>query len=89
MPTFWAAATLGVPISAAAAMFIFGVAAKLADTAYPAVDVPAGSLFGLLTVTAASVICLLAWKRSPRSLGAALGLSVILLFSALFWALSL
>ncbi|GAA5073647.1 hypothetical protein [Nocardia iowensis] len=70
---FWQMTTLAVPVASATAAMLFAFVVRLADAAYPSVDPSKHVIFAVVTVLMAAAATLLALRRTPRRLGAAVG----------------
>jgi hypothetical protein len=86
---FWQAATIAVPAASVLIVTLFGFLARLADAAFPALDVSPHLVFGVLTAAVVGVVGCLVLRRTARTLGAAVGTAVPGLLLMLSWLASI
>lgn len=82
---FWQAATVAMPLAAAAAVLIFALVVAVADGVSPSLDPSPHLVFAVVLVAMTVVAASLAWRKTSRSLGAAVGIVVAGLLVAFVW----
>ncbi|MFD3508799.1 hypothetical protein [Nocardia sp. NPDC058666] len=86
---FWQAATIAVPAASVMIVTLFGFLARLADAAYPSLDVSQHLVYGILTAVVVVVAGCLIVRRTARTLGAAVGTAVPGILLTLSWVASI
>ncbi|MBF6173830.1 hypothetical protein [Nocardia blacklockiae] len=80
---FWQAATVSVALATTAAVLLFALVAGVADGVAPALDLSRHWVYAAVVVISAAAGALLARRRTPRAVGAAMGTSTAGLLVAL------
>ncbi|GGK61759.1 hypothetical protein [Nocardia camponoti] len=72
-PAFWQSATIALALSACAAAAIFGFVIGLADGSASLHEASPNHVFAIVAVILAVIAAGLAWRRTPTTVGAAVG----------------